>query len=51
MKNNSAETLWNRFLTANPEYSNQTKPKSGYFGDNEKDANQLAELIQKDKQS
>ncbi|GGG40157.1 RNA-binding protein [Croceivirga lutea] len=48
MINNSVETLWKRFLEANPKYAKQAKPKSGYFGDNEKDANQLAELVQKD---
>ena len=48
MKNNSVDRLWERFLESNPDYSNQSIPKSGYFGDNEKDANILAELVQKD---
>lgn len=48
MKNNSVDTLWKRFIESNSKYTKQTKPKSGYFGDNEKDANQLAELVQKD---
>ena len=48
MKNNSANQLWERFLQQHPEYSNQSQPKAGYFGDNEKDANILAELVQKD---
>lgn len=48
MKNNSVDRLWQRFLASNPDYSDQSIPKSGYFGDNEKDANILAELVQKD---
>lgn len=48
MKNNSVEKLWERFIEVTPEYSNHAKPKSGYFGDNEKDANILAELVKKD---
>ncbi|NKI31011.1 ASCH domain-containing protein [Croceivirga thetidis] len=47
MKNNSVEKIWERFVETANEYSNQLRPKSGYFGDNEKDANILAELVQK----
>ena len=48
MKKNSVESLWNQFIETAPEYSSQPKPKSGYFGDNEKDADILAELVAKE---
>ena len=48
MKNTTVQQLWNRFVAENPSYAQLDQPKTGYFGDNEKDANILADLVQKD---
>ncbi|NQZ43068.1 MAG: ASCH domain-containing protein [Flavobacteriaceae bacterium] len=48
MENASARNLWGDFLDANLEFANEPAPGVGYFGDNEKDANQLADLVAKD---
>ncbi len=38
-------TLWNNFLKQHPEHKNRKIPESFYFCDNEKDANECAELV------
>lgn len=48
MKNTSAHILWERFLKENAALTNLDIPPIGHFSDNEKDANILAELVQKD---
>jgi uncharacterized protein YhfF len=48
MENASARSLWGDFLDAHLEFANEPAPSVGYFGDNEKDANTLAELVLKD---
>jgi len=48
MENASARSLWGDFLDAHLEFANEPAPGVGYFGDNEKDANTLAELVLKD---
>jgi len=48
MSNPSVKTLWNRFIEEKPQFSHLKQPNSGYFGDNEKDADQLAELANKE---
>ena len=45
--NHSVELLWNAFLKENPDNKNKLKPGSFYFCDNEKDANECAELVVK----
>lgn len=47
MKQTNVQGLWDIFLDAYPEFFNEPLPKSGYFGDNRKDADQLAKLIAK----
>lgn len=47
MDNPTAQKLWNRFLENNPSASLGPTPNVGYFGDNEKDANDLAESVVK----
>lgn len=39
--------FWKRFQTQNPEYDKTERPPSFYFCDNEKDANECAELVVK----
>jgi len=48
MENASAKKLWDEFLTAHIEFQNTPTPGVGHFGDNEKDANILADLVTKD---
>ncbi|WP_350284288.1 ASCH domain-containing protein [uncultured Croceitalea sp.] len=48
MDNASARNLWGDFLDKHTEFAFAKAPESGYFGDNEKDANTLAELVVKD---
>jgi len=48
MDNASARSLWGDFLDTHLEFANEPAPRVGYFGDNEKDANSLAELVLKD---
>jgi len=48
MENASARSLWGDFLDKNLEFANAPAPAVGYFGDNEKDANALADLVLKD---
>lgn len=43
----SVELLWEKFLKENPENKLKEKPISFYFCDNEKDANECAELVVK----
>jgi len=43
----SAESLWNDFLKENPNNTIKQQPISYYFCDNEKDANDCAELVVK----
>jgi uncharacterized protein YhfF len=45
--NHSVELLWNQFLKENPNSSHKQKPLSFYFCDNQKDANECAELVVK----
>ena len=42
---NSAISLWEDFLTQNPQNKLEEVPVSFYFCDNEKDANECAELV------
>ena len=46
-RNISKETLWNDFLDEYPNNKTKDKPISFYFCDNEKDANECAELVVK----
>jgi len=47
-KNKASEvTLWNGFLKNHPNIKIKVKPDSFYFCDNEKDANECAELVLK----
>ncbi len=48
MDNASARNLWGDFLDKHTEFALKKAPKVGYFGDNEKDANLLANLVCKD---
>ena len=48
MENASARSLWGDFLDKHLEFANEPAPGVGYFGDNEKDADNLARLIKKD---
>ena len=48
MENASARSLWGDFLDQHLEFANDPAPEVGYFGDNEKDANTLADLVLKD---
>ena len=48
MENASARSLWGDFLDKHLEFANEPAPGVGYFGDNEKDANTLVELVLKD---
>lgn len=43
----TVDTLWNEFLSKNPNNSTQKIPVSFYFCDNENDANECAELVVK----
>ena len=45
--NRSVELLWNDYLKENPDNKNKQKPVSFYFCDNEKEANECAELVVK----
>lgn len=38
-------TYWKEFQNSNPEYKNSEQPPSYYFCDNEKDADECAELV------
>ena len=48
MENASARNLWGDFLDAHLEFANSPAPQVVHFCDNEKDANQCAELVCKD---
>jgi len=48
MDNASARNLWGDFLDKHTEFAFEKAPESGYFGDNEKDANVLADLTVKE---
>jgi len=48
MDNASARNLWGDFLDKHTEFAFAKAPEVGYFGDNEKDANTLAELVVKE---
>jgi uncharacterized protein YhfF len=48
MENASARNLWGDFLDTHLEFANEEAPKVGFFGDNQKDANILADLVCKD---
>ena len=48
MENASARSLWGDFLDAHLEFANEPAPRITYFGDNEKDANELVKLVLKD---
>lgn len=48
MDNASARNLWGDFLDKHTEFAFEKAPESGYFGDNEKDANILADLTVKE---
>lgn len=41
----SVTKIWNNFIQSNPEYKNEDQPDAGYFHNNKKDANRLAQLI------
>ena len=40
----SVSEMWNEFVESNPEFKSDSIPESDFFHNNEKDANQLAEL-------
>ncbi len=42
---NKIKLFWKDFIKRYPEFKNKTIPKAAYFCNNEKDANQLAELV------
>ena len=48
MENASARSLWGDFLDKNLVFANEPSPQVGFFGDNEKDADALANLVVKD---
>ncbi|MGD1944690.1 MAG: ASCH domain-containing protein [Croceivirga sp.] len=48
MENDSARSLWGDFLDQHQEFVNTLSPSVSYFGDNEKDADTLADLVVKD---
>ncbi|GMN06568.1 ASCH domain-containing protein [Croceitalea sp. MTPC5] len=48
MDNASARNLWGDFLDKHTEFAFAKAPEVGYFGDNENDANTLAELAVKE---
>ncbi|WP_306012808.1 MULTISPECIES: ASCH domain-containing protein [unclassified Allomuricauda] len=48
MDNASARNLWGDFLDAHLEFASEDAPKVIHFGDNEKDANQCADLVCKE---
>lgn len=45
MENASARNMWGDYLDAHLEHAFEKAPKTTYFGDNEKDANEMAELV------
>ena len=45
MDTTSAKKLWNHFLEKHTEFTSQNFPSTGYFGDNETDANILVNLV------
>jgi uncharacterized protein YhfF len=45
--NNSVELLWNDYLKEHPDNKTKPQPVSLYFCDNDKDANECAELVVK----
>ncbi len=45
--NHSVEKLWDDFLKVNPDNPRKIIPESFYFCDNEKDANECADLVKK----
>lgn len=46
-RKNSKEEFWNKFLNLNPDNLRKEIPESYYFCDNEKDANECADLVSK----
>ena len=48
MDNASARNLWGDFLDKHTEFAFEKAPNVGYFGDTEKDADLLADLVSKD---
>jgi len=48
MNNTSAQKLWEEFLDTHTEFADKKLPQIGYYGDNEEDANILANLVTKD---
>ena len=44
-RKNSIEEFWNKFLNLNPDNPGKEIPESFYFCDNEKDANECADLV------
>lgn len=45
MENTSARNMWGDYLDSHLEHAFENSPRTTYFGDNEKDANELAELV------
>ena len=45
MENTSARNMWGDYLDTHLEHAFEDAPKTTYFGDNEKDANELVDLI------
>jgi len=45
MENASARNMWGDYLDTHLEHAFENAPKTTHFGDNEKDADELAELI------
>lgn len=43
----SPRALWEKFIEANPGYANHHRPESWCFCDNEQDANECADLVEK----
>ena len=46
-KSASAKQMWSNFIAVNPVYKDQEMPEHYYYCDNEKDANECAELVVK----
>ena len=47
-ENQSPQDLWRKFITVNPKFTNENQPESWYFCDNERDANECADLVEKE---
>ncbi|TLP75886.1 ASCH domain-containing protein [Maribacter sp. ACAM166] len=48
MENASARNMWGDYLDTHLEHAFENTPETTYYGDTEKDANELAELVKKE---